>query len=154
MKLRLTAFVLFMTLAVFASAAVAAEETRSLRFEKELSFKLDEATELKAQVGGVKVSKVAFTTTDKASIMDKLSKRDSELSTTLRASFDVENPGEDDWEITFSLEALDKKGKPIDRWSQKKSFGTEAKTFDVDHRIQKALLPLIDSVKIKLLAAR
>ena len=39
----------------------------------------------------------------------------SETSTTIRGHFLAENPTADDWQVTFTLEFLDKSGKIIDR---------------------------------------
>ncbi|HBL31822.1 MAG TPA: hypothetical protein DD490_33790, partial [Acidobacteria bacterium] len=39
----------------------------------------------------------------------------SETESVVRATFDAENPEEDEWVVTFTLDFLDSRGKLIDR---------------------------------------
>jgi hypothetical protein len=78
----------------------------------------------------------------------------SEVTTTIRSHFLVENPDSDEWEVTFVLEYLDKSGKVVDRVTKKSSWEGEAKPFDFDHQLLEYVLPAIDQVKIKLEARK
>jgi hypothetical protein len=71
----------------------------------------------------------------------------SEGSTTLRLAFDMNNPDED-WELTFTLEFLDKAGKVIDRVTKKKGLKEEAQIWNFDHPILEYVLPFVTEVKI------
>ena len=74
----------------------------------------------------------------------------SETQVTLSASFDTENPKEDEWVVTYTLDFLDAKGKLIDRASKSKGFEGEAAVFTLDHPILEYVLPMIDQVRVRL----
>ena len=74
----------------------------------------------------------------------------SELSTTIRSHFLAENPKDDEWQVTFTLEFLDKSGEVIDRVTKKASWEGQSKPFDLDHLLLQYVVPSIAKVRIKL----
>lgn len=144
-----------------ASAGVAAQGGSSLSAERTVDYKLTKTIELKAQVGPVKVHSVEFQNLGRgygqggfAGKMRGGTGTGSEVTTTIRSHFLVENPDSDEWEVTFVLEYLDKSGKVVDRVTKKSSWEGEAKPFDFDHQLLEYVLPAIDQVKIKLEARK
>lgn len=144
--------VLVLFLATAFVAVPAGAQEGSLRFEKTVSWSTGKLIDLNATVGPIKVAKVEFSDQGKGSggVMGRLRPGASELQTTLRAAFDVENPKVDEWVVTFTLEFLDKDGKIIDRGVDKEEFEGESKVYKVDHAILEYVVPLIDKVRIKL----
>lgn len=142
--------VLFLATAVLVVPAGAQEG--SLRFEKTVSWSTGKLIDLGATVGPIKVAKVEFTDQGKGGggVMGRIRPGASELETTLRAAFDVENPKVDEWVVTFTLEFLDKDGKLIDRAVDKEEFEGESKVYKVDHAILEYVVPMIEKVRIKL----
>lgn len=145
---------LFALLALIAALAPAgAQEARSLRFEKTVSYKKGKLIDLNAAVGPVRLAKVEFSepSGSSGSIVDRI--RGGALSETqslIRASFDAENPEEDEWVVTFTLDFLDSRGRLIDRATGKEGLEGEAKVIKVDHSILTYVLPMIDRVEIRL----
>lgn len=145
------AFVLS-TLTVMPS--VVAQES-SLRAEQTVDFKTSKAFDLVSKVGPVKISSVEFSNLGRGygrgGIGGKMRPGStSEVSTTLRAHFLAENPSSDEWEVTFTLEFLDKAGKVIERTTKKSSWEGEAKPFDFDHEILEYVVPMIAQVRVRL----
>jgi hypothetical protein len=146
-------------IAGLASVGLAAQN--SLSAEKTVDYKLTKTIDVKAQVGPVKIHSVEFQNLGRgfgqggfAGKMRGGGGTGSEVSTTIRAHFLVENPDSDEWEVTFVLEYLDKSGKVIDRVTKKGSWEGEAKPLDFDHQMLEYVLPAIDTVKIKLEARK
>jgi hypothetical protein len=137
-----------------ALAPAGAQEARSLRFEKTIKYQTGKLIDLDATVGPVRIAKVELSQPggDSGSIMGRLrgGGGSSETQSTIRASFDAENPEEDEWVVTFTLDFLDSKGKLIDRVVGKEGLEGEAKVVDVDHSILTYVIPLIDRVEVKL----
>lgn len=131
---------------------VASAQEGSLRFEKTVPFTTGKLIDLGATVGPVRIGKVEFSNEGKGggSIASRFRGGASDTETTLRATFDGENPKEDEWVVTFTLEFLDRSGKLIDRATGKEGFEGEAKTARVDHAILEYVVPLIDKVRIKM----
>jgi hypothetical protein len=147
-RLLISGFFLWIGLA---GAALAQEG--SLRFEKTLSWQTGKLIDLNATVGPVRIGKVEFSNQGKGG--GSISSRfrggaASDTETVLRASFDGENPKDEEWVVTFTLEFLDAKGRLIDRATGKESWEGEAKSARVDHPILEYVVPLIDKVRIKL----
>jgi hypothetical protein len=146
--------------AFLAAPALAAEGDTggSLRFEKTVPFDVGRRLDLGAQVGPVRVSSVQFENLGRGgggggSIVGRLrgaAGGPSDTQTTLRASFDSENPRDEEWVVTYTIELLDKKGKLIDRGSRNESFEGEADTVKLDHPILDYVVPMIDRVRVKL----
>lgn len=152
--------VLVLAIALVAVASTggiqAQSQERSLRFEKTVDYRLGKLIELNATVGPVRVSKVEFSQPEGGSVKDSIVGRirggggSSETEATIRAGFDSENPEEDEWVVTYTLDLLDSKGKLIDRIVQSEGLEGEAKVVNVDHPILKYVLPFVDKVKIRL----
>ena len=146
---------LFALLVLAAALAPAgAAEPRSLRFEKTVDYRADKLIELGATVGPVRVAKVEFSQPSggSGSIVDRIrgGGGSPETHSTIRAAFDAENPEEDEWVVTFTLDFLDSQGKLIDRATGHEGLEGEAKVVKVDHPILTYVLPMIDKVEIKL----
>ena len=78
---------------------------------------------------------------------------DSDTLTTISASFDSENPKDQEWVVTYTLELLDADGNLIDRFSKKESFEGEADVVKAERTILTYVVPMIAQVRIKLEAA-
>jgi hypothetical protein len=146
--------------ALLAAAAVARAEEGSLRYEKVVPFQRNHLIQLGAKVGPVRVSQVQFSTGGGGAgggIRDQIMARahggDPETSTTIGASFDSENPKDQEWQVTYTIEFLDKDGRLIDRASKSEDFEGEADVVKVDHSILTYVVPMIAKVRIKLEAA-
>lgn len=137
-----------------ALAPVGAAEQRSLRFEKTIKYQTGKLIDLNATVGPVRVAQVELSQPGSGgagSIVDRIRGGGSpETHSTLRASFDAENPEEDEWVVTFTLDFLDSRGRLIDRAVGKEGLEGEASVVKIDHQILTYVLPMIDRVEIKL----
>jgi hypothetical protein len=150
--------VALLAIATLVSTAPASAQERSLRFEKTVDWQLGKLIELNATVGPVRVGKVEFAQPEGGSVKDSIVGRirgggsggSSETQATVRASFDSENPEEDEWVVTYTLDLLDSKGKLIDRIVKSEGLEGEAKVVQIDHSTLKYVLPFIDKVKIRL----
>ncbi len=134
-------------------AGAAAAQEGSLRFEKTVAWSTGKLIALDTTVGPVRIGKVEFSNQGKGggSIAGRFRGGGaSDTETTLVATFDGENPKEDEWVVTFTLEFLDSKGRLIDRATGKESWEGEAKTARVSHAILEYVVPMIDKVRIKL----
>jgi hypothetical protein len=127
----------------------------SLQAERLVNYVTGKILPLSAKVGPVNIHSVEFTDRGRgtsrgglAGIVPRASV--SETSTTIRGHFLVENPAADEWEVTFTLELLDKSGQLIDRAVKKSKWEGEAKPFDFDHPILQYVVPSIAQVRIKL----
>lgn len=154
MKLRrVAAFALIGIITVALIEVARAQTTRPLRSEKTIAFKMDQLQDLHLTAGPVTIRSVKFTSNPHESVGARFRGRSAtETETTIRASFDAENPEKDEWNVTFVLEFMDSKGKLIDRVSRSSSWEGEAKIFNLDHAILTYAVPLIDQVKIALSA--
>ena len=154
----ITAFALALLATTVLAGAARAEEG-SLRFEKTVPFQSGHLVSLGAQVGPVRVSQVQFAIGGGSGggIGDTIRARvhggDSDTLTTITASFDSENPKDQEWVVTYTLELLDANGKLIDRFSKKESFEGEADVVKAERSILTYVVPMIAKVRIKLEAA-
>ena len=142
---------LFVALAVLGSLA-APSATQVNRSERTVPFHLDQAARLEARIGPVAIDNVTITNLGRGfgrGGFGPKGMQPSEGSTTLRLAFDVNNPGED-WEVTFTIEFLDKAGKVIDRLTKKHGWKEEAEIYKIDHPILEYVVPMISDVKISL----
>ncbi|HET9767601.1 MAG TPA: hypothetical protein VFS60_12180 [Thermoanaerobaculia bacterium] len=146
-------------LAPLALTGAARAQEGSLRFEKTVPFQRDHLVSLGAQVGPVCVSQVQFAIGGGGGggIGDTIRARvhggDSDTLTTITASFDSENPKDQEWVVTYTLELLDADGKLIDRFSRNESFEGEADVVKAERSILTYVVPMIAKVRIKLEAA-
>jgi hypothetical protein len=134
-------------------AGSAAQES-SLRAERTIDYKIGKGFDLNAKVGPVRIQTAEFSNLGRhgrGGIGARMrGGSDSEVSTTLRTHFLAENPSGDEWEVTFTIEYLDKAGKVIERVTKKSSWEGEAKPYDFDHEILEYVVPMIAQVKIKM----
>lgn len=145
-------------LALAALPALAQDRTR-LKFEKTIPYQLDKKVRLDAQVGAAHIDTVELSQPVGGSVGESIASRirggggTPDTQATVRASFEVEQPEDADWHVTFVLEFYDRQGKLIDRASKTKEFEGEATTYKLDHAILQYVVPFIHEVKVKLEAA-
>ena len=130
----------------------AAVSTQGNRFETKVPYEIDKSIPLTSVTGPVKVSNLKITNLGKGYGRGGISFRSasppSELATTLRFTFDVDNPANEEWDITFTVELLDKSGKVIDKASKKENYEDEAKPLNIEQSIIEYVLPLIAEVRV------
>lgn len=148
-------FAAALAVVVLAGSALSSQgQEAPLRAERVVDYTLGRAIALNAKVGPVSVQSVEFSDRgrDRGGLVDRLrgAAAPSEASTTIRSHFLVQNPSADDWQVTFSLEFLDKGGKLIDKVTAKSGWEGEAKPFDLDHPLLTYVLPEIARVRIAL----
>jgi hypothetical protein len=152
LRWRVFAIAIVSCLAIGASIAALGQDS-SLRAERVLTFTTGKSSPLAVKIGPVNIQSVEFSDRGRAgggfggALRGAIA---SEMSTTIRGHFLAENPTADDWQVTFTLEFLDKSGKIIDRVTRKEKWDGEAKAFDLDHPILQYVVPLIAQVRIKL----
>jgi hypothetical protein len=137
-------------LALLFVPALASAQTN--RIEKTIPYRLDQTTKLEAKVGPVSIDNLKVTDMGRGfgrGGFGPKGMQPSEGSTTLRMAFDVNNPDED-WELTFTVEFLDKAGKVIDRATKKHAWKEEGKIFNFDHPILEYVLPQVADIKISI----
>jgi hypothetical protein len=130
--------------------ALASAQTN--RVEKTIPYRLDQSHKLDVKVGPVIVDGVKLTNMGRGfgrGGFGPKGMQPSEGSTTLRLAFDVNNPGED-WELTFTVEFLDKAGKVIDRVTKKENWEEQAEFWNFDHPILEYVLPMVADVKLSI----
>ena len=144
---------LFFWVGIAGAAAAQTAQEGDLRFEKTVPWQTGKLIELNALVGPVKIGKLELSNEGKGggSIASRFrGGAPSDTQTVLRAAFDGQNPKDDEWEVAFTLDFLDGKGRLIDRATGKESWEGEAKTARIDHAILEYVVPLIDKVRIRL----
>ena len=150
-----------LSLSALLLGAAAGAQDGSLRFEKTVPFERGEIIPLGAQVGPVRIANVELSTAGSGGggagggirerIMGSMpGGGDPETRTTITAAFDTENPREEEWVVTYTLDFLDSKGKLIDRATKSKGFEGEATTYRVEHSTLTYVMPAIARVKIRL----
>jgi hypothetical protein len=128
----------------------------NLRAERVVDFAFGKAATLNVKVGPVSVQSVEFSDRGREHERGGLASRlrgggtASEASRTVRSHFLAQNTTADEWEVTFTLEFLDKSGKLIEKVTDKKSWEGSAEPFDLDHPILAYVLPAIAQVRIKM----
>ena len=148
-------------IALLATTSAVAAQDGGLRFEKTVPYRLGQTHTLGARIGQVRVDSVVLSAGGgdagmRGNILSRVRPGggDPDVTTTITAGFDSQNPTEDEWEITYVLEFLDKDGRLIDRATKKGEVEGEAKIVDVEHSILKYVVPAIARVRIKLEARR
>jgi hypothetical protein len=139
-----------LALAFLFAPALASAQTN--RIEKTIPYRLDQSTKLDAKVGPVAIDNVKLTNMGRGFGRGGFGPKGlqpSEGSTTLRMAFDVNNPDED-WELTFTVEFLDKAGKVVDRVTKKGSWKEEAEIWNFDHPILEYALPFVTDLKLSI----
>lgn len=131
--------------------ATPAGDAGSLRFEKTIDVTPGASVALDAQVGPVRVSSVRLTTAggESGSLLGKIRRSgDPDTSSSVRANFAAENPQDEEWVVTFTIELLDKKGVIIDRFSRNAALEGEAKTVELDHGLLTYVVPFIARARV------
>ncbi len=142
-----------------ASAAGAQSQTQApLQADKTVSYQADSPIALDIQVGPVKVSGIKVTVGTAAgmggSLKAKVSGFNQETQAVLHVGIDAENAMAEGWKVSYLVEFLDAKGTVADRLNGKASYKNGAKTTTFDHVTLKAVLPLIDKIRIKCQASK
>jgi hypothetical protein len=141
----------------FASAVVNTQGTAqqsSLRAQQTIDWQTGRAFNLPVTVGPVKFTSVEFTDLGKGYGRGGIGSRirsavgGSEASTTLRAHFLAENPTADEWDVTITLELLDRGGKVIEKVARRPSWEGEAKPYDFDLEILEYVVPSIARARL------
>jgi hypothetical protein len=137
--------------AIGSAAAVAQERTG--RFQRTVDFAPPKTVKLDASVGPVKIESVEFADLGRGYSSGGFGARfraasDSEASTAVRARFLVDNPTREEWELTLTLEFLDKDGKVVDKLTKKNDYDDETATWNIEHPLLEYVMPLIDQVRI------
>jgi hypothetical protein len=128
----------------------------SLRAERVVEYTPGKPAALDARVGPVNVQSVEFSDRGHPpgpSLAIRIAGgagSDPELTTVIRSHFMVENPTADEWEVTFTVEFLDRSGKIIDRATRKSSWEGRAKPLDIDHSLLTFVVPAIAQVRVRL----
>ena len=143
---------LFASLVMAGPLSARAQEA-TLRAERTFDYKPGQAVTLSAKVGAVTVQTVEFS--ERRGTTGGFTTRitggsESETTTTIRAHFLAENATADEWQVTFTLEFLDKDNKLIDRATKRSSWEGEAKPSDLDHPLLTYVVPLIAKVRVKM----
>ncbi|MBE3134947.1 MAG: hypothetical protein IMZ55_15885 [Acidobacteria bacterium] len=149
---------LLVALVVLGNGLVLTGQSAPLLAEKTVIYRTGDTIALDVKVGTVTVSGVKMTVGGTGGIGSAmkatLTRMDPLTQTVLQFDFDAESPkGWGKWQVTYSVELLDAKGEMIDRFSDKDSYEAEAKTSNFKYVTLKAVLPLIDKVRIKFQAA-
>jgi hypothetical protein len=134
-------------------ASGARAQDASLRAERTVDYKPGQAVTVGAKVGAVNVQTVEFSERrgSTGSFTTRLTGgAESEIMTTVRAHFLAENATGDEWQVTFTIEFLDKDDKLIDRATKKSSWEGEGKPMDLDHPLLTYVVPLIAKVRVKM----
>jgi len=108
--------------------------------------------------GPVKVKTLTMTNLGKGYARSVLGVRTalppSELSTTVRLVFDVENATKEEWDVTFTVEFIDKAGKVVDRTSKKENYDNESTKLTMEHPLLEYVLPMISDVRVTVLGRK
>lgn len=135
------------------SALGATAQERTARFQRTVDFAAPKTVTLDAAVGAVKVATIEFTDLGRGYAGGGFASRmragsASEVSTALRAKLTVDNPTRDEWELTLTLEFLDKDGKVIEKLTKKNDYDNETATWNIEQPLLEYVLPLIAEVRI------
>ena len=138
---------------VLVGTLAARPQEPTLRAERTVDYKPGQAVTLSAKVGAVNVQTVEFS--ERRGSTGGFTTRitggsDSETTTTVRAHFLAENATADEWQVTFTLDFLDKDNRLIDRATKKSSWEGEAKPSDLDHPVLTYVVPLIAKVRVRM----
>ena len=145
-------FIFVVAVAAVIGAMAVNANAEGLRFEGSVPYKLDTPLEVGAKVGPVTILTVTFSQAESghvgSKIVGKLRRGEQGLQGVLKLAFEGENPTKEEWEVTFTIELLDREGKVIDRFDRSTDFQGEAKTYTTEHPILLYVLPLIHTVKL------
>jgi hypothetical protein len=139
-------------LLLFAAMPAEAQE-RTARFQRSVEFSAPKTVKLDATVGPVKITTLEFADLGRGYTGSGIGARvrggnDSEASTTVRSRFTVDNPSNEEWRLTLSLEFLDKNGKVVDKLTRQNDYDDETATWNIEHPLLEYVMPLISQVRI------
>src|SRR5688572_10291261 len=137
------------------SMPLAAQDNRS---DQSVPLEFGKAHALTTVAGPVKIKSLTMTNLGKGYARTVLGVRTtsapSELTTTARLVFDVENPVEEDWEVTFTVEFMDKAGKVVDRTSKKENYEEETAKMTIEQPLLEYVIPLITDVRVSVIGRK
>lgn len=138
-------------LALASTPATAQERTG--RFQRTVDFAAPKTITLNATVGPVKISTVELTDLGRGYSGGGFAARmragsDSEASTALRTQLMIDNPSNDEWRLTLTLELLDKDGKVIDKLTKRNDYEDETAAWTIEHSLLEYVMPLVKQVRI------
>jgi hypothetical protein len=146
--------VVLAALALFAMP-LAAQSDRS---DQSVPFDFTKPHPLTTVAGPVKVKSLTMTNLGKGYARTVLGVRTtaapSELTTTVRLVFDVENPVKEDWEVTFTVEFMDKAGKVVDRTSKKENYDDETAKMTFEQPLLEYVVPMISDVRVTVIGRK
>ncbi len=143
----------FCTALVAMIVVSAAAQERTARFQRTVQFSTPKTVTLEATVGPVKITTLEFADLGRGYAGGGIGARvrggnDSEASTTVRSRFTIDNPSSEEWELTLSLEFLDKSGQVVDKLTRKSDYDNETATWNIEHPLLEYVTPLISQVRI------
>lgn len=134
---------------------VAAQDNRT---DQTVPFELTKTHPLTTVAGPVKVKSLTMTNLGKGYAKTVLGVRTaaapSELTTTVRLVLDVENPVKEDWDVTFTVEFMDKAGKVVDRTSKKENYDDETAKMTFEQPLLEYVVPMISDVRITVIGRK
>ena len=127
--------------------------------DQSLPFVFDKPHALTTVAGPVKIKSVTMTNLGKGYAKTVLGVRtttspSSELTTTVRLVFDVDNPVREDWDVTFTVEFMDKAGKVVDRTSKKENYENETAKMTIEQPLLEYVLPMISDVRVTVMGRK
>ena len=156
----LTSFISRRTCAVLAALALisiplAAQDNRA---DQTVPFEFGKPHTLTTVAGPVKIKSLTMTNLGRGYVRTVLGVRattpPSELTTTVRLVFDVENPTDDEWDVTFTVEFMDKAGKVVDRTSKKENYEDETAKLTIEHPLLEYVVPMISDVRVTVMGRK
>ena len=128
---------------------LAAQENRT---DQSVPLEFGKPYALTTVAGPVKVKTLTMTNLGRGYAKTVLGVRttasSSDLTTTFRLVLDVENPVEEDWDVTFTVEFMDKAGKVIDRTSKRENYDHETAKMTIEHPLLEYVVPLVSEVRV------
>ena len=125
---------------------------QSDRSEQSVPLEFTKPHTLTTVAGPVKIKSLAMTNMGKGYAKTVLGVRTanppSDLTTTVRMVFDVENPAKEEWDVTFTVEFMDKAGKVVDRTEKKENYEDETAKLTIEHPLLEYVLPMISEVRV------
>jgi hypothetical protein len=158
--LSLSSFISRRTCAVLAALALismplAAQDNRA---DQTVPFEFGKAHPLTTVAGPVQIKSLTMTNLGRGYARTVLGVRTaappSELTTTLRLVFAVDNPTDDEWDVTFTVEFMDKAGKVVDRTSKKENYEDETANLTIEHPLLEYVLPMISEVRVTVMGRK
>jgi hypothetical protein len=138
-----------LSLLAMLATPLAAQENRT---DQSVPLEFGKAHALTTVAGPVKVKTLTMTNLGRGYAKTVLGVRttasSSDLTTTLRLVLDVENPVKEDWDVTFTVEFMDKAGKVIDRTSKRENYDDETAKMTIEHPLLEYVVPLVSDVRV------